>query len=335
MTPGERALLQRIKVLEKRLASAGGLGAPASHAASHEDGGTDEVDVTGLTGLLATPQTPATHATSHQNSGGDEISVSGLSGQLADAQPVGVRKNSTGSTFTRPRLNLIEGANVTLTVSDDAGDGEVDVTIASTGGSGITELTGDVTAGPGSGSQVAAIPNDTVTNAKAANMAQSTVKGRADAAGTGDPTDLTANQVSTILDGATDPFLRTSALGTALAALTATVGATFTGDDIAVGVKRIIRVPHGFDPLTWVVYSDATISIVIDIWADTLANYPPADADTITGGNEPEIVSALIDDGDASAFDPLAAGDFVTFNIDSVTPGSATWVTIQLIGTRT
>jgi hypothetical protein len=84
-----------------------------------------------------------------------------------------------------------------------------------------------------------------------------------------------------------------------------------------------------------VVYSDATISIVIDIWADTLANYPPADADTITGGNEPEIVSALIDDGDASAFDPLAAGDFVTFNIDSVTPGSATWVTIQLIGTRT
>ncbi len=42
-------------------------------------------------------------------------------------------------------------------------------------------------------------------------MADSTIKGRAVGAGTGDPTDLTANQTSTILDTATDPFLRTSA----------------------------------------------------------------------------------------------------------------------------
>lgn len=79
------------------------------------------------------------------------------------------------------------------------------------GGSGITTLTGDVTAGPGSGSQAATIANDAVTNAKLDNMAQSTIKGRAAAAGTGDPQDLTANQVSTILDSATDPFVRTSA----------------------------------------------------------------------------------------------------------------------------
>lgn len=37
---------------------------------------------------------------------------------------------------TRPRLNLIEGANVTLTVADDAGDNEVDITITSAGGGG-------------------------------------------------------------------------------------------------------------------------------------------------------------------------------------------------------
>jgi len=55
------------------------------------------------------------------------------------------------------------------------------------------------------------IANDAVTNAKLANMAQGTVKGRAAAAGTGDPQDLTADQVSTILDSAADPFLRTSA----------------------------------------------------------------------------------------------------------------------------
>lgn len=78
---------------------------------------------------------------------------------------------------------------------------------------GISQLTGDVTAGPGSGSQAATIPNDTVTNAKAANMAAETIKGRAVGAGTGDPTDLDADDVSDILDGAADPFLRTSASG--------------------------------------------------------------------------------------------------------------------------
>lgn len=47
---------------------------------------------------------------------------------------VGVRKNSTGSTFERRRINLIEGSGVTLTVADDSGNEEVDVTIAAAGG---------------------------------------------------------------------------------------------------------------------------------------------------------------------------------------------------------
>lgn len=49
---------------------------------------------------------------------------------------VQVRKNSTGSTYTRPRINLIEGSGVTLTVADDGTDNEVDVTIAASGGGG-------------------------------------------------------------------------------------------------------------------------------------------------------------------------------------------------------
>lgn len=71
---------------------------------------------------------------------------------------------------------------------------------ASGSGSAITELTGDVTAGPGSGSQAATIAADAVTNSKLANMAQATIKGRASGAGTGDPTDLTGTQATAILD---------------------------------------------------------------------------------------------------------------------------------------
>src|SRR5215208_3140520 len=49
-----------------------------------------------------------------------------------------VRKNSAGSDFRRRRLNLIEGSNVTLTVSDDSTNNEVDVTIASSGSGTIS-----------------------------------------------------------------------------------------------------------------------------------------------------------------------------------------------------
>ena len=46
------------------------------------------------------------------------------------------RKNSAGSIFRRSRVNLIEGTNVTITMSDDATNDEIDVTIAATGGGG-------------------------------------------------------------------------------------------------------------------------------------------------------------------------------------------------------
>lgn len=49
---------------------------------------------------------------------------------------VGVRKNSTGSTFKRRRMNLIEGINVTITTADDSSDEEVDITIAAASGGG-------------------------------------------------------------------------------------------------------------------------------------------------------------------------------------------------------
>lgn len=66
-----------------------------------------------------------------------------------------------------------------------------------TGDQTIT-LSGDVT-GSGSGSFAAAIANDAVTNAKAANMATGTIKGRA-TAGAGDPEDLTGTQATALLD---------------------------------------------------------------------------------------------------------------------------------------
>lgn len=47
--------------------------APAAHYVTHQDGGIDEMSVSGLSGLLADPQTPANHADAHQEAGSDPV----------------------------------------------------------------------------------------------------------------------------------------------------------------------------------------------------------------------------------------------------------------------
>ena len=81
---------------------------PTAHKTSHQDGGSDEISVQGLAGVLPEAQpstwalvsgkpttfTPEAHKTSHQDAGADEISVTGLSGLLADAQTPLAHKTS-------------------------------------------------------------------------------------------------------------------------------------------------------------------------------------------------------------------------------------------------
>jgi hypothetical protein len=106
-----------------------------------------------LTGIPST-FTPSAHKNSHKTGGSDAFVVADLLDAIAR---VGVRKNSAGSTFSRRRVNLIEGSNVTITVADDSTDEEVDVTIAATGGGGgsvatdtIFDAKGDLPVGTGS-----------------------------------------------------------------------------------------------------------------------------------------------------------------------------------------
>jgi hypothetical protein len=58
------------------------------------------------------------------------MEIGGGNGLMPHQEGLDVRKNSTGTVLSRPRLNLIEGGGTTLTVADDAGNEEIDVTIA-------------------------------------------------------------------------------------------------------------------------------------------------------------------------------------------------------------
>lgn len=59
-------------------------GIPGAHALTHEDGGSDEIDVTGLSGELGDPQPPKPHAASHSDGGTDEVAVENLATASAD-----------------------------------------------------------------------------------------------------------------------------------------------------------------------------------------------------------------------------------------------------------
>jgi len=62
---------------------------------------------------------------------------------LAGAPSVEVSKNSAVAVGERRTLNLIEGTNITLTIADDSGGDEIDVTIAASGSTTPTQYEGD------------------------------------------------------------------------------------------------------------------------------------------------------------------------------------------------
>lgn len=110
-------------------------------------------------------------------------------------------RNGTASAWTsaNPLLANGEAGYETDAHKLKIGDGTTYWTSLAYIGTGLADADyGDITVS--SSATIFTIDNDVVSNAKLANMAQSTIKGRAVSAGTGDPTDLTATQATAILD---------------------------------------------------------------------------------------------------------------------------------------
>ena len=80
--------------------------------------------------------------------------------------------------------------------------------------------------------------------------------------------------------------------------------------------------------------ADQSGSVVVDIWRDTFANYPPTDAESITASAVPTIVSAnKSEDTTLTGWTTaLAAGDTLYYNVDSAS--TIQWVLVSLRVTR-
>jgi len=135
---------------------------------------------------------------------------------LGNNARVAVSKNSGATVGTRRELNFIEGSNITLTIADDAGNEEVDITIAATGGGGaptgaeylvgaldgtltnerLVTDTATVAWDLATGGQAKAnVPDNAITNAKLRDSSALSVIGRS-ANSAGDPADIAASAAS-------------------------------------------------------------------------------------------------------------------------------------------
>lgn len=105
---------------------------------------------------------------------------------------------------------------------------------------------------------------------------------------------------------------------------------------IPAGVKLDLRIPFACTLTGWTLLADQSGSITIDVWRDTLANFPPTDADALPGsGKEPKITTATYAEDTTITdwvSDDIVAGDVLRFNVDSAS--SITRATLVLTGQR-
>lgn len=107
------------------------------------------------------------------------------------------------------------------------------------------------------------------------------------------------------------------------------------GSTVATGIAGDLTIPFNCTITEWTLLADQTGSVVVDIWKDTYANYPPTVADTITGSAKPTISAGV--KGQSSTLTgwttTITAGDTLRFNVDSAS--LITRVTLSLKVKRT
>lgn len=195
------------------------------------------------------------------------------------------------------------------------GNGGVDVTALGSLGTTTTVLHGNAAGDPTFGA--VDLTADVTGDLPLANLAQasaaSKLLGRGSASGGGDYQEIS---VGTGLS-----FSGTTLSASAAAARAITFVIDGGGSAITTGIKADVSVPYACTITAVTMLADQSGSIVVDIWKDTYANYPPTVADTITASAKPTISAATksTDSTLTGWTTSIGAGDTLRFNVDSAT----------------
>lgn len=157
---------------------------------------------------------------------------------------------------------------------------------------------------------------------------------------------ISALTAATVITGAEFEIIQGGSNKRAAATLFTTGTITFVidggGSTITTGIKGDLTIPFACTINEWTLIADQSGSIIVDIWKDTYANYPPIAADSIIGTTgtptpvKPTITTAT--KGQSSSFTNWAtttinAGDTLRFNVDAGVT-SVQRVTLSLKVTR-
>lgn len=105
------------------------------------------------------------------------------------------------------------------------------------------------------------------------------------------------------------------------------------GTALPTGVYGYVSVPFACTITGWRLLAKESTSVVIDVWKQTFANYPPTDADRIAGTEKPTLASAIKNEDTALSTwtTAVAAGDVLGFEVESAT---ASWAELTLSYTK-
>ena len=285
------------------------------------------------------------------------LNVSSGTATLGDGDYGDIVASSSGTVLTidTAAVTLAKMANIAtdrLIGRDTAGTGVPEaltvgggLEFSGSGGIQRSALTGDVTASAGSGSTT--IANDAVTYAKMQNVsATDKVLGRS-TSGAGDVEEIACTAAGRALLDDADASAQRTTLGLVIGTNVEAYKAGNTkvmipfiidggGATITTGIKGDLG-PFNFACTIDLVsaLADQSGSIVVDVWKDSYANFPPTDADSITSA-APITISTATKSQDSSLTGwtkTIAVGDILRFNVDSVT--SLQRVTILLSAVKT
>jgi len=317
----------------------------AAHAATHQNGGADEINIAALSGLLADDQhvldaevllvaAALIHAARHQNGGADEISVAGLSGLLADdqhvldAEVVTAAKTVKLDDFTAPDDTVdLDAAAAKHGLMPKLDKVKLDTVDANADVTGSNAPQAHHASHENGGADEPSVEGLSGLLADDQHVLDAEAVSAMGAKADGNPlhhdryTD--AEAVDAIEADGNLP----------VASITFIIG--IIGTVITTGLKGDLEIPFACTINRVTMLANKSGSIVVDIWKQAYADYPPEDAQSITASAPPTITTAeKSQDSTLTGWTTaIAAGDCLRFNVDSIT--TIEQVTISLKVTKT
>jgi hypothetical protein len=286
--------------------------APALHSTSHKSGGTDAVK---LDELAAPTDITTLNATTGQH---------GLLPKLPGGTTTFLRGD--GSFATPAGAGDVVGPSTSI-------DSEIGLFSATTGklikratGTGIVRVSSGVYGTPGAVALASEVSGDLPLSNLAQSSAASRLLGRGSASGAGDYQEITLGTGISLVGTVLTPTLPTRAI---------TFVISNGGSVIATGVQDgDLSIPFACTITGVRLLADQSGSIVVNIWKDTYANYPPTVADKITASAPPTISTAVkSEDTTLTGWTTaIAAGSTLRFNVDSVTTLPCVTVILTVTG---